>query len=175
MNNDDVGTVPISCRIEQHHNDLLERLARNKSIPKGTLVSNIVENHLDFYNAVESSGNIPISKTVIRLFCKDITDDTIKDIVEFVTAEILTFHKMKFKSPTFENTMGSIERWLAFNKFKFNHETHGNTVKFFGQHDLGRNWSRICIGICTKLFESSGNKVRPIDVDEISFTFDVIL
>jgi hypothetical protein len=136
----------ISFRLPKDQLDRLRQEAEEKRITLNTLVSQMVDSHVNYISSASKANLLPISKELIMELLEAIDDeDKIKEIAKRtqnkVTKEITMLLRGEY---SFEAVIDSFEYWLKIGGLVYKHIRDGTNEKkhtFIVQFNVGMKFS----------------------------------
>lgn len=167
-------TSIISVRIDADVKKTLEEESDLDRISLNTLVTQILQKHVQWDMFSEQAGFTGISKNTLRKVMATLSKDDVIDLakndckksminsVEFIQGEF-----------SFENFLKVLDLWINAYHVPFRHFVVNNSDRFVLNHNLGRNWALYLFTSVESTCHDLGYVLKNSKMNDENLLFDI--
>lgn len=166
----------VNLELDKNSVAKLQQLSRDESIPKSTIIDQMLVQYLGSRAASTLSDYIPIRKILLIRLLEKFSEKEVTEIAKSISR--ISSRKIIQRLRQEHNMMSSIEvveALIRISSHKYTHDVNYGIHRFTIQHYLGKKWSVYLYEIYSSVLRQFKFKKIDIEASDNQITFTVIV
>jgi hypothetical protein len=150
------GSEAVTFRLDNGDAETLRRQAKESGMSPGTLLKQIVCNHIAWQKDAARAGFIPVHKDVLQRLFESLDEPALKKIATKSSEAYVDSLLMMRGKVDLESYLSLLKDRLKASSFTYTEFSGSNYKKIVIQHDMGYQWSIFLKEYETSLIKKTG-------------------
>lgn len=169
-----ISKESVTFRLDSANLSSLEKEAQRKGVSLNTLVSQIIDRHVDWHMFSADANLVSFPQKFIFELLAKYNDSEIEQIAEKIAQdEVKDIMLLLRRKNDPESFLDIIDTWAKVSNFPYSHEINDTIHEFIIQHDMGQKLSLYLKRLFEFMFESFELKKVEFDTTQNSISFIV--